>query len=283
MLMSTRTQAICTAVLICLLIALTGCGGTGDQSNIKKTEQIKAADTADKQQTKVDKPDKSPNGEQLKIIKTASVTIETNNLEKIEQQILSLVNAKNGKVDKVSINVDSKGGKYGNYTLRVPQEQLDELIKQIDGLPDCIVNQKNLDLQDVTEQYIDINARLENLQRQEVRLREILAKAGTVEEILKIENELTRIRTQIEIITAKLKNLASSIELSTLQLTIRQPGSTGWSNYGHRLAEAFRDGVEGAGNLSLGLVTIILGSLPAIIAFVLVWKLWKWYKGKSAK
>lgn len=257
--------------ILSLLLMLTGCGATSknDVSAPRTAEQTKSVRPA------------NPSADAKKVIQTGSLSIDTGNLASTEEQIMSLVSEKNGSTDRINVVQDNNGQRRATYTLRVPQGSLQKLVDSIANLPDCIVRQKTIGSQDVSEEYIDIQARLENMQRQESRLRELLARANTVDEVLKVENEITRVRTQLDAATGKLKALANRIELSTLQLSVREVSGGYWSTYGAKLKHAFYDGIIAAGNVLLGMITVGLGMIPLAGAFWAVRKLWK--RRKSAK
>jgi predicted nuclease with TOPRIM domain len=82
---------------------------------------------------------------------------------------------------------------------------------------------KNIKSEDVTEQYIDLKARLENAQREEKILLDFLNKATNVKDMLEIEKELSRIREQIEYYTGQLKYLESRIDYSTITIELSEP------------------------------------------------------------
>lgn len=222
---------------------------------------------------------KTPAADVRKVIETAQVSLETRDLPTVEAKIIVLLESKNGKIDVSNVSVDSNGRRNGNYTLRVPQGQLQAFVKEISSTPDVIVRQRNISAQDVTEEYVDINARLENMQRHEMRLREILAKANTVDEILKVEKELAAVRTQIESVTARLKTMTSRIEMSTVNLRISEVSLATESNYGGKIMRVVRDSIVGAGDVVLYLIAFVIISSP----LVLIIGLCVWYYRRKQK
>jgi hypothetical protein len=222
-----------------------------------------------------------PASEATKVIQTATLAVDTGSLDSTEKRMLELLAQNQGSAANMNITQDNNGQRRASYTLRVPQANLQTLVSSIGTLPDCTVRQKSLNSQDVTEEYIDIQARLENMNRQETRLRELLARANTVDEVLKVENELTRVRTQLDATTGKLKSLSDKIELSTLQLTVREVSGGYWSNYGAKLNQAFHDGVVAAGNMFLSIITVGIGFVPLAAVLWGIRKIWK--RRKAAK
>ncbi len=84
------------------------------------------------------------------------------------------------------------------------------------------VKSENLNAYDVTDQLIDLEARLNNSRATERRLLEILSMAKDVNDVLMVEDRLKRVREEIEMLEAQLKNLKSSIDYSTLTVTIEE-------------------------------------------------------------
>ncbi|EGO63707.1 DUF4349 domain-containing protein [Acetonema longum] len=266
---------IAGAAIMLLMAILLGCSanpGIKDESAParpvdQKIDQKKIAATAADNRGGV-----SPQAEvEKKIIESATLGLETSKPEDLEKMVLALIAERQGDVNNINISLTGSGLRHGAYTLRIPQGKLKETVDAVSSLPNCVVRHKNISAQDVTEEYIDVNARLENMRRQEVRLREILNRAATVDEILKVENELTRVRTQLESAQAKLKAMNNRIEMSTIHLTIREVSLTAAPGFGGKLIGALNEGMEMAGETVLGTIVFAIGLLPLIVLGALVW------------
>lgn len=263
--------------IVILLAGLVGCGGAS------KTESIRpAAAPAAKSNVAVPPSAGASNdGKQpvaattRKVIETAQVSLESRDLAATEARAFDLLTKRQGKVDSSNVTLDSNGRRNGNYTLRVPAGQLRDYVNELAAIPDVVVRQRNLAAQDVTEEFVDISARLENMQRHETRLREILAKANTVDEILKVEKELASVRGQIESTTGRIKALTGRIDLSTVSLRISEITAITETNFGGKLLAIIRDSWVAAGDVVLYLVaTVIVLSPLAILIVIGVWY-WK--------
>ncbi len=262
---------ILSLTALALTLALYGCG-SGTRQDSAGAPRTAGEMKAQSQESPVS---------QKKVIETANVTLETANLAVVEKQVMSLVEQNQGRMDTMNVSQDSNSQRRGSYTIRIPQGKLQQFIDSLTALPDVTVRQKSISGQDVSEEYIDINARLENMQRHETRLRELLARANSVEEILKVESELSRVRSQIESTTGRLKNLTGRIEMSTLNLSVREVNANYWSNYSHKLKNAFNEGIIMAGNVLLAIITGAIGLAP-LFAFLAVLA-WLWRKRKAFK
>lgn len=256
---------------ICLLIALFAAGcGAGTKSEVPRTAPAPATKSAP-QGASTDTASKSA-GEPRKIIESAQIVLETRDLAATEKSAFELLSRRNGKVEQSSVSLDSNGRRSGNYTLRVPAGQLQAYVEELSALQDVVVRQRSLSAQDVTEDFVDISARLENMQRHEIRLREILSKANTVEEILKVEKELAAVRTQIESTTGRLRVMTGKIEMSAIQLRITEVTVITETNFLGKLKGILRDSWVAAGDVLLYLIAaaIVLSPLAALL-FVLIW------------
>lgn len=106
---------------------------------------------------------------------------------------------------------------------RVPSEQLPEAMRQLGALGD--ESHRTLEVHDVTDEFVDLEARLANLLALRDRLRVLLDRATDVKEVLSIERELTRVQSELDSLEGRLKRLRQQIELASLeiQLSQRQP------------------------------------------------------------
>jgi len=155
-----------------------------------------------------------------KIIYNAWLSLEVQDVDVAVSQIQAVAEEFGGYVSQMSV---SKGTdvKTGSVTLRIPQADFYTAISRVEQLGE--VKDKNIGSEDVTERYIDLKARLENAQRQEQRLLELLDKASDVEDMLKIESELGRIQEQIEVYTGQLTYLERRVEYAAITVALSEP------------------------------------------------------------
>jgi len=100
------------------------------------------------------------------------------------------------------------------YFIRVPPERLDALMDSVAALGD--VESRSVGVEDVTERVIDAEARLNSLRASRDRLRQLLERAGTVQDVIAVERELARVQGEIESLEARLTALRSQVALSEL-------------------------------------------------------------------
>jgi hypothetical protein len=104
-------------------------------------------------------------------------------------------------------------------TIRVPAAQFDEALKGIAGMGDVLT--RNVQVEDVTEEYLDVTLRLKNARQVRERIAQLLANAKNVEESLEVERELHRLSAEIERLEGRLKYLRSKAQYSTITVTFR--------------------------------------------------------------
>ncbi len=168
-------------------------------------------------------------------------------------------------------NVGSRGPATAYVTLRVPAQKLDALEAEITGLGVVLTRASNSN--DVTEQAIDMEARLKNLRAEEARLRTFLDRTNKVSELLEVERELSRVRGEIEAMDAQLTYLKRQAARSTLTVTLTEPGPVvqpAGPTWG--LREAVTRGIQAAASLTTTLITVAIPlALLGILFVVVVW------------
>ncbi len=215
-----------------------------------------------------------------KIIKTGNLRFETQELEKTHQKILAAVQKANGYIqrDNTGKNYDSQ---YHNLTVRVPSENFDTVITAIsDGV--SYFEEKTISQRDVTEEFVDLSARLKAKRTLEKRYLELLAKAKNVKEMLEIERELSKIREEIEAKEGRLQYLQSQVSESTISIyfykTTSDRGVT--VSYGRKVINAFKNGWSNISEFLLGLLHV----WPFIILVVFgVFMIRRWIKKRKKK
>ncbi|MDH5795140.1 MAG: DUF4349 domain-containing protein, partial [Candidatus Bathyarchaeota archaeon] len=151
------------------------------------------------------------------MVYTARLRLEVSDVDSAVDSIYTIARDLQGDVSGISTSKES-GRRIGTVIVRVPQEDFYTAIEAIENLGK--VESKDVKGEDVTEEYVDLTARLSNLQKQEQRLTEILAMATTVEDVLKVESELNKVRLQIEQTTGKIQYLENRVELATITVLL---------------------------------------------------------------
>jgi outer membrane murein-binding lipoprotein Lpp len=201
-----------------------------------------------------------------KVISTANLVIEVKSAKEAFNEIINLTQVQGGFISNSYI-YDAGGRNNGQFTIKVPAKNFYTAISQIEPLG--TLKTRQITGQDVTEEFIDLNARLDNLKKQEVRLQEILKIANTVKEVLEVEHELERVRGEIERLTGRMNYLGRSVEMSTISVTMTEPvpitGTEGWG-----ISEAIREAIKGFVESVRGIIIFVGYALPIVIFGIIV-------------
>ncbi|MBM3943649.1 MAG: DUF4349 domain-containing protein [SAR202 cluster bacterium] len=157
---------------------------------------------------------------QRQVISIASLSLEVEMVQAAATQVRTIAESLGGFVEQMSSFGDAKN-QQATITIRVPQPQFFSALERLEALGK--VQSRNLGSEDVSNQFIDLKARLASAQRQEQSLLSLLQKASTVTEILTIERELTRIRSEIERLQGQLNFLERRVELATITVSLFPP------------------------------------------------------------
>lgn len=163
-----------------------------------------------------------------KIIRRAQLALEVGHgsVQRISQEAINLVKANFGYVESSSLaQSDQPSKEITSFYMvaRVPQENLDKTIEAMAALGKQ--TRQDTSAQDITDQYVDLDARLRNKENQEQRLLQIMGQAKSVGELLQVEGELTRVRGDIESMRAQVMRYDKSVAMSALSLTISEEGA----------------------------------------------------------
>ena len=168
-------------------------------------------------------------GADRKVISTASISLEVVAIEDAINQVQVVVEGMGGFVENLSSSGGSRSGRpveqFANMTLRVPQVQFMPAVEAIENLG--VVLDRNLGSEDVSERFIDLEARLRSSLREEQSLLSLLERTATVTEILTIERELSRVRADVERFQGQLNFLERRVDLATIHLSMFPPQGSG--------------------------------------------------------
>lgn len=212
------------------------------------------------------------------IIRTGNLSIIVVDTEETLLMVGRLAEAKGGWV--VSSNVfESGGAKRGDITIRIPADEFEATLAAIKESA-MEVPSEFTESQDVTEEYIDLDARLTNLESTADRVRSFLDEARNVEEALAVNQELSRLESDIEVIKGRMQYLSQSAAFSTLSIDITpdelsQPLEVGgWRPEGiaRSAIEALLNTLQSLASISIWVVIFCLplGIIFGIPAFLIL-------------
>ncbi len=239
----------------------------------------------------------APSSSERLVIKTADLAVVVEDPPRAQDQVIAWAEAHGGYVVNSSLTERTlPSGKrvlYGHLSFRVPADQFLPAVEQVVSLA-VRVERKDLQGQDVTDEYVDLEARLRNLQAAEAELRRLMEQATDTEQVLDIYRELMQVREQIEVLQGRMRYLKESVayalvEVEFIPVAADEPISVaGWEPQGvaRDALRALVRAVQGLVNLLIWLVLFVLPYLLllALVAapFVLLAR-WLWRRLRRAK
>ncbi len=182
------------------------------------------------------------------VIRNAELVLEVTDSAAAADEVARIAADAGGFVAETDLSRDDEGVVSGRMSLRVPSEQLDETVEELDALGDA-VPVRRIDEQDVTAEVTDLEARRANLVAYERELADLLsevrADGGDADELLAVFDRLTQVRGDIERVEGRLTGLEDRIEYSRIDVELRPTtraapvGDPGWSP-----ADTLRDAVR---------------------------------------
>lgn len=202
-----------------------------------------------------------------KIVRNAELNLEAASPEQAQQKITTIAESKGGFViESQQSSSDTKitVSDVVTMTVRVPSEKFNETLDEIRKTASRVVVE-TVKGTDVTEEFIDIEARLKAKKALEQQFVEIMKRANSVEDALSVQSQLAEVRGEIEKIEGRKRFLENQASLSTIKLRLQTPvafSSTSSSGFFYRLQQSFSSGLDFALNFILGLITILIAILP---------------------
>jgi hypothetical protein len=217
------------------------------------------------------------------IIRTAQLSLITKEFDKARANLEAILKRHRGYVGELKAGGTTGSGRTLTATLRVPADQLDATLAEVKALGR--VESESQSGQDVTSQYVDLQARLSNARNTEQRLTDLLRnRTGKLSDVLEVEQELDRVRGQIEQMEAERKNMSNQVSYATLNATIAEdykaqlqvvPPSTA-TRLSNAAVEGYRSMVDGGVSLALFLLSdgpsLLLWGAILFMPARLVWK-----------
>ena len=190
-----------------------------------------------------------------KVIKTANLNLQTLNFDEFQTALEAKIAESGAYLQYADVSgTDYYGGrKSANYTIRVPEANLNFFLAGVEGI--ATVTNKTVGEEDVTMNYVDTETRIKTLQIEQERLLALLEKADDLEYIIKLEERLSEVRYNIESYQSRLRTYDDKITYSTVKIyvyevtrvqekapeTLWERISNGWANTMYDISEGAKD------------------------------------------
>ena len=209
-----------------------------------------------------------------RVIRTGQLAIEVEKFDDAARRLLEIAEGAGGFVAESSY-AEEDGLPRGTFVLRAPAGRFGEVVRKVETLG--TVQRRQVSGQDVTEEFIDVEARVRNLERHETRLLAFMDRATKIPDLMAIEQEVARVRGEIERLTGRLRYLSNRIDLATVQVEVSQKSKKktgGFWDFDQtltRIQTAFLNTVRQILGAAEGLAAFAAAFLPIALLGVLGW------------
>ena len=204
---------------------------------------------------------------EAKIIKQGALSLDVDTLSKAKIQLDGIVTRFGAYYENEAYRSDYRANHF-DLSMRVPVGQFDSVVTALESGPGKLTAKK-ISARDVTEEFVDLEIRLENKLAYLTQYQEILTGARTIEEVLQVQEKIRALEEEIESRKGRLRYLESQVRYSKLQVTLTEYVAAEPES-GPGLATRLGDAVAGGGALFVSLFVSLVYLWPLLLLGVLV-------------
>lgn len=246
---------LCLGLCLCLV----GCGSSNNEKTADfaytETDAVAEMDMASTEELTTSTALSTMTDLDAKLIRTVYIDAQTRQYEALMTALESKIAELGGYVESREAYNGSeyygRSNRYSNLTIRIPADKLDVFLSHVNE--NCNVTNTRESVDNITLQYADTAARVEALEVEQTRLLELLEKAETMEDILKIEERLNDVRAELSSYAAQLKVMENQVSYATVHLYVDEVEEltpveepTVWERISRGFSRSVRDVSEGA-------------------------------------
>lgn len=203
------------------------------------------------------------------IIRSGTMSIEADKFDESESNVKDIVKSFGGFVTNSTSSLNAANKKQGMITIRVTADKYDAMLSELSKIGK-VMNQ-NISGKDVTEEFMDSEARVKTQRELESRLLKLLSeKTAKLVDVVEVEQKLAGVREQIEKTEGRMHYLKDQASYSTITVSIYEPSllqtSTG-GGFFHEMENAFKKGLKGFTSVISGTITFVIALSPILILF----------------
>ncbi|MBP2339550.1 hypothetical protein JOF41_005728 [Saccharothrix coeruleofusca] len=276
------------AVVVAGLVSLAGCtagsGGTADSGAAarvaepppRSAPEQSAPEQPAREQGSAKAGEVDPAARNRQLVRTARVDLRAGDVADALARVKDVGAAQGGFAEREDSSRDR-----ASVTLRVPADRLDAALKAVDELG-VEVTRREVRTEDVTDQVVDVEARLASQRAGVDRVRALLERAGSTAEITQVEGELTRRQSELESLQRRYDALKGQVALSTLTISISRAEATAGPVAEDR--PDFLTALAGGWGALVDVAALLLAALGAVLPFAVVLGVpggvWLWLRRK---
>ncbi|MGI8732077.1 MAG: DUF4349 domain-containing protein [Pyrinomonadaceae bacterium] len=210
-----------------------------------------------------------------KILRNAELTLEVSDPGAAQRKITSIAESLGGFV-VTSESKQRQSGESGqqelevNVVVRIPAPQFGSALDQIRAEGGRVIQEKATG-QDVTEEFIDLEARIKTQKALELQFLEIMKQARKVADALEVQRQIAEVRTEIEKLEGRKRFLENRASLSTITINLQTPSAivVSTSGFGRNIRDAVADSVSVAAGIVLFLIRFVVVMVPILVLIII--------------
>lgn len=274
-----RQRLAALAAALALTAALAGCGSAGGGSDAAPGEAAatesfsmdNAALAADGGGAATLTPQAT--GESArKIIYNADLSLESTDFDAARTALTDAVEANGGYISYSDLSGSAEDqDRYSHYTVRIPADSYRNFLEAVSGAANVLSVSESAE--DITSEYIDVEARIASLENQRSRLNELADTAETTADLLEIESQLSDVQYQLESYTRQRSWMDDQVQYSTVDIRLSEVKTLTPETpvgFAEEAGRAFLDGWEAFSLFIKGLVLGLIYAWPAVLIVVIV-------------
>ncbi len=207
------------------------------------------------------------------LIRSAVLSLSCEDLERADARVLDLAKAYGGFVGSRSLD-GSRKIERRTWELRIDSSRFEACLADLRALGRVL--DLSTEAKDVTAEFVDVESRIANGREIEARIVRLIADdAGTIEDVLEIENALGRVRREIEELEGRKRFLATHVRLSTIRVHARESGTGGPPPSLAGIAETWSASIGALGAVLWGGLLAVIGAAPWLPIPIVFWLAWR--------
>jgi hypothetical protein len=260
----------------------------GDQDKLQKAAAVAQPGQYRLEEPKLSEPS-APIVTDRKIIRNGEFTLETKNPIEDQRKLAAIAESLGGFVVTSEFQQSAtQSTSTVNVIVRVPAANFQKATDEIRKTGIRVLHEK-LSGKDVTEEFVDLEARLRAQKALEAQYLEIMKRASKISDVLEVQQKLTEVRTQIEQQEGRRRYLENQSALSTINISLQTPAplvAATQTGFWASIRNSFGDGVDVTVAIVLGLIHFVIVALPIVVLLLLpaglivrfLWKRISWPK-----
>jgi len=210
--------------------------------------------------------------QQRKVIFNATIALRVDDLDEAFNQLSHFVEQTGGYISSSQSQGNAGSARSSEWTMRIPGSQFSGFTKSVAGLGEVVTN--SMTSQEVTAEFHDLAARIRNKQHEEQRLQQYLDKStAKLEDILKVEHEITRVRGEVESMQGRLRVLGDLTSLSTVTVRMSEvvdfvpPVLASEPTFGDQIASTWQATIDSMADFGQAIVLLAINIVPWLVVF----------------